>query len=274
MNLEDLQKSYQRAWTSLDKKKALTVFLSLCVCGVLVVFARVVASCANAWASLSLAFAPIFMIGGLLFSLGVFLICSYQSPEKPYKEIIKDSWKTLVSVCYITLPMLCLSLLAWLILGFFFLIKQIPAIGEWIGVLLSFAPFMLILASLTLVFATIVLLFFLTPQLAQSKVLSLSIWKEMASKVVKNPLVSLISFMMASSPLLLILALLIGAAVITQMSYLTAKDPILVGLKWFFLMVPFNLLLTPFIIFFFNFAFETSLLLRESYEAQKMNLPS
>lgn len=261
MNLENFQKMFQNAWLAIDIKKAFIVFLSLCVCGIFVVFSRVVAMNTHSWAALSLAFAPIFIVGGLLFAIGAFLIQTYRHQNKSYEQIVIESWRMFVSVCYITLPLLLLSLLCWLVLGVFYLLKAIPVVGEFIGVLLSFAPFVLILASITLVFINLILLFFMTPSLSQHQTLSYPHLKKIVQKVLYKPLMSMLSFVIATLPLMFLLILLIAAAFLTQQSYLTSLNPVLIGLKWFFLMLPFNALLTPAIIFFFNFAAEVEPLL-------------
>lgn len=270
MSLEIFQSQFQKAWLSIDKKKSLFVFFSLCVCGLVVVFSRVVSLTSGPWMKLSLSFAPIFLIGGLLFALGIILTQAYKSEEEgqkvSYLQIAFKSWKTLVAVTYITLPMLMLCLLSWLVLGVFFLLKEIPAVGDMVSVFLSFAPFVLILLSLFLIFFNIILLFFLTPPLSEKKELGLEIWKETFLKLFYNPLVSLLSLFVACLPLMFALSFLVLAAVLTQKSYLPSVDPLLVGMKWFFLMLPFNALLTPVIIFFFNFASEF-----HSYSNESLN---
>lgn len=260
MNLEDFQSQFQKAWLSIDKKKSIFVFFSLCLCGLVIVFSRVISLTSGPWVKLSLSFAPIFLIGGLLFALGIIITQAYTYAQKgkkvSYLQIAFGSWKTLVAVTYITLPMLLLCLLSWLVLGVFFLLKEIPAVGDMVSVFLSFAPFVLILLSLFLIFFNVMLLFFLTPPLSEKKELDLSIWKETFQKILYNPLVSLLSLFVACLPLAFVLTFLVLAAVLTQKSYLPSVDPLLIGMKWFFLMLPFNALLTPVIIFFFNFAAE------------------
>lgn len=270
MNLEVFQKLFQKAWLAIDKKKYLVVFFSLCLCGLIVVFSRVIAIQAGGWVKLSLSFAPIFFIGGLLFTLGVFLIKTYQRELKgevfSFVKVALGSSKTLATVAYITMPMLLLCLLNWLVLGVFFLLKEIPGIGDFVGVFLSFAPFVLILLSLLMVFLNVMLLFFLTPEISKEEALNTKTWKNLFFKLIQNPLISLMSLFVAITPLAFILFFLVFAALLTQISYLPTINPLLIGLKWFFLMLPFNALLAPAIIFFFNFSFECNQLLSESFK--------
>ena len=260
MSLELFQRLFQKSWQKIDQKKCLLVFFSLCVCGLLVVFTRVVAINAGSWINLSLSFAPVFLIGGLLFALGILLIKTYQKEKKgeeiSYLKIALGSWKAMATVTYITLPMLLLCLLCWLVLGVFFLLKEIPGVGDLVGVFLSFAPFVLILSALFLIFLNIALLFFLTPELSKNETLDTKLFMRIYTRIVSDPLMSFMGLIVAMLPIGFILLFLVSAAVLTQKSYLVSESPILIGLKWFFLMLPFNALLTPMIIFFFNFSEE------------------
>jgi len=269
MNLEIFQNLFQKAWQCIDKKKYLMVFFSLCLCGLVAVFSRVASINAGAWVKLSLSFAPIFLIGGLLFALGILLVKIYQKEQKgekiSYLHIAFGSWKTMIAVTYITMPMLLLCLLSWFVLGVFFLLKEIPGIGDIVGVFLSFVPFILILFSLVLIFFNVILLFFLTPEIANKEAIDTKLWKHLFLKVIQNPLISLMGLLVAMTPLTLILFFLVSAALLTQMSYFPVANSLLVGLKWFFLMLPFNALLAPAIIFFFNFSSECNELLDEQF---------
>lgn len=260
MSLELFQRLFQKSWQKIDQKKCLLVFFSLCICGLLVVFSRVVTLNSGMWLNLSLSFAPIFLIGGLLFALGIVLIRTYQKEKGDekvsYLKVTVGSWKAVATVAYITLPMLLLSLISWLVLGFFFLLKEIPGIGEFVGVFLSFAPFILILSALVLVFLNVLLLFFLTPELSQNDTLNFKVLKNIYNRIAQDPLMSFVGLMVAILPAAFVLLFLVSAAFLTQKSYLTSSTPILISLQWFFLMLPFNALLTPSIIFFFNFSDE------------------
>lgn len=274
MNLQTLESLFQKSWMALDKKKFLLVFFTLCLCGLIAVFSRVLAIGTGKWVVLSLSFFPIFLSGSLLFALGIFLVNMYAAEKKgeslSLNKVLIRSWKPIVSICYITLPLFLTYLLAWLILGIFFLLKEIPGIGDFIGVFLSFGPFILILGSLFLSFLNVAILFFMTPQIALKEHLNLKLWKEMGSSLKKNILLSLSFLLISSIPLLFILSFLIGAAYLTKMSYFSSMSPLLVGLQWFFLMLPFNALLSPFVVFFFNFSAEAHFVLSDLYSDQEL----
>ena len=55
-------------------------------------------------------------------------------------------------------------------------------------------------------------------------------------------------------PLLFIVCFLSFGAWLTGFNFFTAKAALGVSLQWFFMMVPFCLVLTPFVVFFFNCA--------------------
>lgn len=270
MNLNLLQECFQRAWCGVDKKKCLIVFVTLCLCGVFATFSRVMSLTAGKWVALSLSFIPVFIIGGVLFALGLLLIKAYQSFQDveniSYQKIVLDSGKTILSVSYLTLPLLALCVANWLIFGLFFLLKAVPGVGDFFSVVFSIAPFVLVFLSLVLVFANVVLLFFLTPSLAKDQEISLHNLQKNAEKIIENPLISLVNFTIGAAPMLIMLLFLILTTVLLQHNYLTTTHPILIGFKWFLLMIPFNVMLTPTVIFFFNFASESHHLMNEESE--------
>ncbi len=62
-------------------------------------------------------------------------------------------------------------------------------------------------------------------------------------------------------PLFFVAGLMILAAVLTGRSYYEASRACEVGFQWFFIMLPFAVLLAPAVIFFFNFAAECHVLI-------------
>ncbi len=274
MNTQTLEKLFQKAWTTLDKKKLILAFFTLCFCGLLVVFSRVLAIGSGQWVALSLSFLPVFASSSLLFALGILLVKMYVNEANggniSFSQLMIQAWKPIVSICYITLPLFLVYLCAWLVLGIFFLLKAIPGIGDIVGVFLSFGPFILILTSLFLVFLNVAILFFMAPSIALKEHLDIKLWKEVGLKLKKHVFANLAFLTIASMPILFILSFLIGAAYLTKLSYFSSTNPLFVGLSWFFLMLPFNALLTPFIVFFFNFATETHFFLNELPQEDKL----
>lgn len=258
--LENCEKLFQNAWRGFDKIRLMLVFFSLCFCGLFAVFFRVMGVQSNPWVKLSLSFLPLFITTSMLFALGIVLSNIHFSKASGKKlglmALVRQSLKPMASIVYLTLPLFFLYVVTWLILGVFFVLKEIPAVGELLGVLLSFGPFILIFASLVLAFLNVALLFFLTPRLAKNETMGWSLVQSVLKTLKSRLLVSIVFFLVAFLPLFFALSFLLGSALLTKASYFQSSTPLYIGMQWFFLMLPFNALLTPFVLFFFNFATE------------------
>jgi hypothetical protein len=76
-----------------------------------------------------------------------------------------------------------------------------------------------------------------------------------------NPFTNIALMFLGILPLVLIAGLMTIAAIMTGKSYVSVQHPFAVDLEWFFIMIPFSTLLTPAVIFFFNFAAESHVLM-------------
>lgn len=142
-------------------------------------------------------------------------------------------------------------------MGIFYLLKSLPMIGEGIGILLSFGPFLLVLASLLLGLFSLLVLFYATPHIALKKQVQFYIAEEILDRLKISPFSNIILLLIGLAPVLVCVGFLTLAAYLTGLGYVTAKAVLGVSLQWFFIMIPFSLLLTPFVVFFFNFATES-----------------
>jgi ABC-type multidrug transport system permease subunit len=124
------------------------------------------------------------------------------------------------------------------------------------GVLLSFGPFLLVLASLMLGVFALLLLFYATPHIAFKRHVEWTIAEEVFERLRVSPLTNILLLLIGVAPLLVSVGLLTLSAVLTGMHYISAEAVMGVSLQWFFIMIPFSMLLTPFVVFFFNFAME------------------
>lgn len=266
MTLQDIQLIFNRACGKcFERSKWLMTFVLLGLCGILVVFCRALGEHANAWMGLSLTFFPIFLSSGLLLSLGVVLIRGYHDEikkgEASYSKIITDSWETLLGAAYFAIPFLLCYLMLWMLLGIFILLRSVPVVGEFFGVILSFAPFILNFVTLILSVSVIAMLFFVTPVIAL-KGMSRSLVSQLLSRRLKeDPFTNLLLFAVALLPLVLYLALLLGSAFLTGSFCVDCVNPVATVVEWFFIMVPFAALLAPAVIFFFNFAAESHVMM-------------
>src|SRR5690348_522423 len=149
MNWIDLEKSFHRAFVlAASKKKLVATFPALAVCGLLFVFCQTIALHATEWIAMSLKFVPIFLSSGVLLCAGVLVIRLHHHEAKhlviDFKEIFYSSLDLMIGLSYVMLFPLFAYLLLWIVLGLFFLLKEIPGIGPLFSVMFSFAPFLLI----------------------------------------------------------------------------------------------------------------------------------
>jgi hypothetical protein len=268
MNFKNIQFIFNRALSlTFNKKKLLLVFLVLLLCGVLAVFFRGLAINAGQWFVLSLAFLPIFLCCGVLLATGIVLIRIYHNEVKnkdiSYRDIVTNSWDTILGSAYLTIPIILSYLLLWMLLGIFFLLNELPGVGTFFGVILAFAPFLINLGSLILCVLSLSMLFFITPIVALKGLNGIQISQTLTRRFQQDLFFNLFLAAIATLPLLLIVGLLTAAAALTGAICYTCDYPLYVTLQWFFVMIPFTALLTPAMVFFFNFAAEAHVLLQK-----------
>lgn len=267
MTWQELEKIFNRALHfSFSKKKWLLVFPVLALCGFLAVIFRTISLAAGPWVQMSLAFLPIFLCAALLLGMGIVLTQIYHREVKgftaKYTETIKGSTDLFIGIIYLAVPLIFAYLVLWMFLGIFYLLRAIPSIGEVVGAILSFGPFLLVLAALVLGLLNLLILFYITPAAALKSEMGLSLAKDVFQELKANPFLSFVIPLIALLPLLLTVGILSAAAVLTHVMYVEGEG-ISVALKWFFMMVPFCALLTPAVIFFFNFSAESYVLIRK-----------
>lgn len=275
MSLNDIQFIFNRAIAmSFSKKKLLLVFIILALCGLLVVFFRGLAMHAGDWMMMSMTFMPFFLCAGILLSTGIILIRIYHDEikQKPFKyaDILDKSWEIIIGASYFSIPLILSYLLLWMLLGIFFLLNGIPGVGEIFGVILSFGPFLINLGTLILCVLTFAMLFFVTPILALKGVnrifVSQILVKRLQDDVFSNVLLALISIL----PMFFFSGLLILAAFLTGTLCYSCENPLYNVLQWFFIMIPFTCLLSPAVVFFFNFAAEAHVLMQKNVRQQEV----
>jgi hypothetical protein len=269
MNWIELERAFTRAvLLSFSRKKMILTFPSLIFCGVLIVFCRAVAFDANNWIAMSLTFLPILLSSGVLFALGVLLIQAHDRETKrlsfSLRDLIFNSADSIISTSFLSIPSVLAYLCFWILMGVFYLFKEIPLIGDFFSVVFSFCPFLLIFSSLCLCLANLTLLFFAAPLLAFQPAKGIRLTQQFLQTMTNRLLTRLILLAMALIPIGFAAALLSFAAVLTRGSFLIGEKSVSVALEWFFIMLPFAALLTPAVIFFFNFAAESHRLLDPS----------
>lgn len=268
MNLRDIQFIFNRALSlTFSKKKMLFVFVVLALCGLMVVFFRGLAINAGKWVVMSLTFLPFFLCAGVLLSMGIMLIRIYHDEVKQrpvsYTQIISKSWEVVIGASYFSIPIILSYLLLWILLGIFVLLEQIPAVGEIFGVVLAFGPFLLNLGSLVLCLLNLAMLFFITPIVALTGLNRIRVTQTLVRRLKSDVFSNIVLALFALLPLLFVSGLLILAAFLTGTVCQTCDHPLHNVLQWFFIMIPFTALLSPAVVFFFNFAAEAHVLIRK-----------
>lgn len=266
----DVERAFSRAvLLSLSRKKIMLTFPALVLCGILTVFCRAIAFEASDWIAISLAFLPILLSSSILLALGVLLIRIHihevRGLSLDFKRLIPGSIDLILGTSYLSIPPILAYLFLWMAMGFFFLLKEIPGIGAFFSVVFAFGPFLLIFGSLLLCLFSLGLLFFVAPAAAQQSFKRSSFAKQLFGFFQGNILGSITLFLLALVPLGLVTGLLSIAALLTNVSFLSMNNSLTVALEWFFIMLPFCAILTPAVIFFFNFAAESFQLLQPKH---------
>lgn len=268
MNLNDIQFVFNRAASlTFCKRKLLFVSSILLLCGVLVVFFRGLSIEASNWVVLSLSFLPVFLCSGILLSTGIVLVRIYHDEIKRgqvnFWQIITKSLDLMIGASYFTIPIILCYLLLWMLLGIFFLLNEVPVAGEFFGVILSFAPFLINLGSLVLCVLSIAILFFMAPVIALRGANRMTVSHVVVNRLKKDLFTNIFLALIATFPLLFFVMLLSLAAFLTGTVCFNCDNPIHTVLQWFFIMIPFTVLLSPAVVFFFNFAAESHVLLQK-----------
>ncbi len=274
MELSDIQFTFNRALSrTFCKKKLIAVSLILLLCGLLIVFFRGIALHTGQWIALSLTFLPVFLCAGMLLATGVILVRIYHDEIKKrtvsYRAIVKHSWDVVIGTAYLCIPIILGYLLLWMMLGVFFLLNDIPVIGHFFGVILAFAPFLLNVGALALCLASLSMLFFIVPAIALKGLTHSQLSQMVAKRFQSDTFFNCVLAGIAVLPLLCLFGLLTLAAIITGSICYTCENPLYITLQSFFMMIPFMVLLSPAVVFFFNFAAEAHVLLQKQTIASR-----
>lgn len=265
MNLSEIRFVFNRALSlSFSKKKNFLMFILLALCGLMVVFFQGLAIHAGQWIMLSLTFMPFFLCAGVLFSGGIMLIRIYHDEVKKkttrYRDVLDKSWEVMIGASYFSIPIILSYLFLWMVLGIFLLLKEIPGIGEIFGVILAFGPFLLNLGTLILCVFTLGILFFATPVIALNGLNRIRISQILVKRFKEDIFSNLVLVTIALLPLAFFSGLLTLAAFLTEALCYACENPLHNVLQSFFIMIPFTFLLSPAVVFFFNFAAESHVL--------------
>ncbi|MDR2539222.1 MAG: hypothetical protein LBC45_01140 [Chlamydiales bacterium] len=264
MNWNDIEFSFNRALRlSFSIKKLLFVFVVLWCCGVGLLLCQSLGLQTQDWLMINWNFLPFFAIGILGLSLGVLLIRLYHDEIKKrkrnYQQIFSLSRSVMIEIAYLGMPLIIGYLILWTVLGLFYLIQALPKVGWALGIFLSFGPFFLFLSMVCLVVLFLVLFFFLTPIVALKDCLPKEWVKCMLSRMSHSLLTNFVLFVISVIPVGCILGLLMISLDMTHAFYLSSANP----LELVLIMLPISVLLAPGVIFFFQFAAESHILMMQ-----------
>lgn len=267
MIFKDFERCFKRAVSHCyDKKKIFFTIPFLFLCGVIIVFCKTLSYFASGWVTLCLIFLPIFFLFAVLYILGVFLVKIYYNEVKnqkfSYTEVIKKTFGTAIETLNISLLGTLVFFVLWIVFGFFAAIKEIPHIGDFIGVMISIVPFLIVLTSVLLCVFNFSALFFVVPVMVLKGSRRLELIREVIKNLKKNVFISISFFLFSLILIFFICFILIAAAILTKICFPVSTDYLYNGLQWFFMMIPLVVFFAPVVIFFFNISCETYNLLQ------------
>lgn len=252
-----------------SRKKILFILPGLLLCGLFVVLFHALAGFAHPWIGNSLTFLPIFLCAGILMALGIPVIRIYHDEVKhrrvSYTRTVKNSWRLMVSIASFSIPLVVSYLILWIMLGIFYLFKGVPHVGYALGLIFSFGPFLLIFGSLVLSVVALLLLFFITPQVALKSAMRWDLAEDLFSRMWKNLFSHLLFLMLGLVPVILVVGFSTLAAALTGMTYFVTERTWAIALQWLFIMIPFAVLISPAVLFFYNFAAECFVWMRRHH---------
>lgn len=268
MHLIDIQRTFNRALLlTFSKKKLILTSIILAFCGLLMIFFQGLSMHAGYWITLSLIFIPLFLCSGLLLSAGILLIRIYHDEVKKkevrYRDVMARSWEVIIGASYFSIPVILSYLLLWMTLGIFIMLKEIPAVGSFFMATLSFAPFLLNLGSILLCFFALLVLFFITPLVALKGINRMQLAQDLTKRLKGDIFSNIVLGVIALIPLIFSMTLLCLAAFLTASMCDACDNPLYAMVHSFFVMVPFAVMLSPSVIFFFNFAAEAHVLMKQ-----------
>jgi hypothetical protein len=270
MDFTEIQSMCQRAGQHcLSKTKLAVTALVIVLCGLLVVFSQSLGLLSGAWVGFSLHFLPLFLSGGLLMGLGVVLIRSYHDEIKEseigFGNLFMRSWHAALSSAYVFMPIVLLFLSAWACLGLFYLVAEVPSFGAFFASILSTGPFLLHLVALLLCVVSIYILFVLTPNFALKPFHEATLMTQDTQIMLSHFFIRSALLVVGIFPLVLCTLLLSVAATMTTHGFTASSNHLGTCIQWLMIMFPYAILLSPSVVFFFNMAAESHVLVHKTH---------
>jgi hypothetical protein len=261
MSWADIDRMFHRSFVfSFSKKKFFFTFPIVAFCGIFISLFRSLSEGAGGYARLSLSFFPVFVVTTLLFAAGVVLVRCYYKEVKnsPFslRKLAKSSWNLMVSSLYLIAPIPLAYVSLWTVVGLFYLLKEIPFLGFFIGLLLSFVPFLLVLSFIILAGMNIGALFWITPSVALRSECNFDLVISRLQAVRKRISIHIVLLILALLPVAAILGLLFLAGTVSGSVYVVGSCALSKFAQMSVTSLAFSALCVPVVIFFFNFSAE------------------
>ena len=275
MTWKEVESMFNRALSlTFSRRKLFFATPVIVACGLMAALCLVLSVATGDWLAITLSFFPTFFSTAVLLALGIVLTRVYHHEVKgiavSYRKIFQLSKDLILEVGYLTVPIVLLYLIFWGLLGVFYLLKALPWVGVALSVILSFGPFLLLLGSLILSVACLGILFLMTPSVALSSSAGVDVLYAVVRRLKFSPFSNLALMLFSLLPVCLVGGVMGLAVKVTGKSYLLLDQPFALSLQWFFIALPFSALLSPAVIFFFNFSAECHVLFRKKMREQSL----
>lgn len=258
MTIKNLSEMFNRAlFHAFDLKKFISLFLVLVASGFIFLFLQGIGIYTHVWFKLLFYYVSLLSISTLLMCSGIVLVKAYiqelKGEEVDLIKLFKSSHEGFLRTSYGVLLLLAALVGFWIILGVFFLLKAIPYLGVVLGIVLAFGPFLLQLGIFLLLIAALFLLFFAVPEYAASEDFD---WRVSLRRACQDPFSHLLLLGIAFLFVWVVWKIISTAGWVSLQLFSYGDSSIEITLQSFFVMLPLMAALTPFVNFFFNFAFE------------------
>lgn len=273
MSFEQFEGQFNRAFLlSFKLKRLLFLFIALAICGLIAIFFRTLAIYSGPWMAMNLCYLPLLIGTAILMASGVILVRAYPDEIKDggvsYREMMSHSWQRMLVGSYFALPLILAYIILWLFLGIFVLLSYIPSVGPFFAALLAFVPFLINCAILSLCVLAICLLFFILPRFSLGNINPRLLPEMFFHNFWKNPLQHLALLTVGIIPAILVFCFLSYATCMTIRALNLPWGSLHEALMMLMILIPFLGILTPAVLFFFNFATEAYQLLKKGDQSE------
>lgn len=259
MDLKEIAQIFNKAFiNSFNLKRSFVAFLILLLSGLSFLLLQTVAIHSFLWMKLFLISSSFFIVIWVMMSGGPVLIRLYTKEKSNEKYDFPASilqFKDLIfRPLYIILPVVLAFFIFCLFSIFCFLLKSIPYVGVLFGIVLAFAPFIFNFSIIMLFLASLAALFFLSPVFACQENLDLM---GLFNSIRRDFFSSLFLSATAYFSLFVIWKVLVAAMKISLQLYTCGDGVVEYFLCSLVMMIPFLIVMTPALVFFFIFAYES-----------------